>query len=291
MIFVQRSEAPAVLIDPKGLGALETRKAIAFYRRRRGEPPKYAAYKHPTVRQALEELFSKKCAYCEHRYGGVHPVDVDHYRPKSGVLGQGGMRYPRGYYWLAATWENLLPSCIDCNRRRRQKDLSTGQLVTSGKNMWFPLTDETKRAKKPKAEQDEAPLLLDPCRDLPEQHIEFFSKADQSALLRPRMEDGQPNERGLKSIDIYGLNRSGLVQARREVRDQILATILDVQDALAMLDAATTETVRTRALGLLKRKLKAMDDFRQSCSVFSAMAKHEIDPVLENLKTKLQPYL
>ena len=50
-----------------------------------------------------------------------------------------------GYYWLAATWPNLLLSCADCNRPRTQDDCD-GNARVIGKANFFPLVDETKRA-------------------------------------------------------------------------------------------------------------------------------------------------
>ena len=100
-----------------------------------------------------------KCAYCESFYAGTQPVDVEHYRPKGKVDGMAG--HP-GYWWLAGRWENLLPSCIDCNRKRRQKTpkAADGLLVTllengdfdrqdtlsTGKATAFPLAEGSPRA-------------------------------------------------------------------------------------------------------------------------------------------------
>ena len=43
---------------------------------------------------------------------------MEHYRPKARVSTEQGDK--PGYYWLAARWENLLPSCTDCNSPRKQ---------------------------------------------------------------------------------------------------------------------------------------------------------------------------
>ena len=78
----------------------------------------FHAYKADEVKRRLEDLFHGKCAYCESFYAAQAPVDIEHYRPKGAV--EDDPDHP-GYWWLAMAWENLLPSCIDCNRRRRQK--------------------------------------------------------------------------------------------------------------------------------------------------------------------------
>jgi uncharacterized protein (TIGR02646 family) len=85
-------------------------------------------YKDGAVKAALDAMFHGKCAYCEFMYIGGMPVDIEHFRPKGAVIVGGKMRKP-GYYWLAAKWENLLPSCIDCNRKRDQ-ELQDGTVRT-----------------------------------------------------------------------------------------------------------------------------------------------------------------
>src|SRR5262245_53915670 len=42
------------------------------------------------VRQALKQMFHRKCAYCESRYGTTSPVDIEPYLPKGGVKKQMG---------------------------------------------------------------------------------------------------------------------------------------------------------------------------------------------------------
>ena len=148
----------------------------------------YSRYKQPEVKAALTELFFGKCAYCETFYERNQPVDVEHYRPKNGVDGHDG-----GYWWLGMDWDNLLPSCIDCNRKREQKvppdlptllenvikgqDFDQWESKKTGKSTAFPLLDETKRVLNFERASDignERPLLIDPCRDDPSDYISFF---------------------------------------------------------------------------------------------------------------------
>lgn len=67
-------------------------------------------------------------------------MDVEHYRPKGGYLDPDGTLCQPGYYWLAADWNNLFPSCIDCNREREQI-MVKGQAKKLGKANKFPLVD------------------------------------------------------------------------------------------------------------------------------------------------------
>src|SRR5215213_749615 len=153
MIRINRDKVPVppeLADDSKSAAAKERIKTDAFYavKKNRLLPyDKYAAYKKAGVIKALNDLFRGKCAYCESVYAATQPTDVEHYRPKGGVVVAGEFSRP-GYYWLAASWENLLPSCIDCNRERKQ-DFTDKASGKSGKANHFPLTTEDYRAKSP----------------------------------------------------------------------------------------------------------------------------------------------
>ena len=72
-------------------------------------------YQSPVVRKELKEVYNGKCAYCEQRvklpkknqskaFG--NDLTIEHYRPKT------------QYWWLAYSWDNLLPVCYDCNHTK-----------------------------------------------------------------------------------------------------------------------------------------------------------------------------
>src|SRR4051794_24811090 len=105
--------SPALLDRPGSPGAQEIARATDYYDT---QPPptrafKHAVYKRAAIRNALNAAFAFKCAYCESGYGGTQPVDVEHYRPKGKVVTPTGATIKAAYYWLAATWDNLLPAC------------------------------------------------------------------------------------------------------------------------------------------------------------------------------------
>ncbi|HKQ51297.1 MAG TPA: hypothetical protein VJT74_02940 [Pyrinomonadaceae bacterium] len=263
MIHIKRPPIPPP--DLKGtkakpsIGETELARAIAFYTLSGNllKPFPFAAYGSQSVKESLNELFFGKCAYCESKYIGTQPVDVEHYRPKGGVLvpeppaASGRQKSRRkanasaelklklqkpGYYWLAATWDNLLPSCIDCNRERNQKipDVNdpnkkpTVEKVGKGSN--FPLADESKRRRTHKSRKREAPLLLDPTRDRPEEYLEFTAEG----MVRPTQVDSVDNPRGKASIKVYALQRIGLVQERRARALMVLAQIERVRRLVAL---------------------------------------------------------
>lgn len=227
--------APFDLVEK---GEAERLDAITHYE---ATPPgkgshSFKRYKLDSVKLTLEKLFHGKCAYCETFYASAHPLDVEHYRPKGAVEGE---ETHRGYWWLAADWDNLLPSCIDCNRKRRQLlplgDPETAQLngnqarfvdqtlLLAGKKDSFPLAPTGQRARERGDNIAlEHPLLLHPCIDRPDEHLRFFFDEQRAISLvlaanyvdAPYADADGLSIKGTASIQVFGLNRLRLVQAR-----------------------------------------------------------------------------
>ncbi|QTT88820.1 hypothetical protein [Pseudomonas chlororaphis] len=216
MIKVLRSVCPESLDGPNSVGGKEKQLAINAL----GKGVKYKAYKKVDVVKELRRLFNKKCAYCEVDYAASSPTDIEHYRPKAGYVTKGNKLSDHGYYWLAADWDNLLPSCIDCNRRRKQDVINEKQKVT-GKGNCFPVQDEKLRWTSHEMLNNETPLLLNPCTDDPSLHLEFFGEG----LVR------EITDKGKQSIDVYGLLRGDLVEKRNISKTMVEAAI---QHALAL---------------------------------------------------------
>lgn len=214
----------------------ETRSAFGFRN-----------YKSAEVKRRLEDLFHGKCAYCETYYAAQAPVDVEHYRPKGAVEDDPDHS---GYWWLAMDWQNLLPSCIDCNRRRKQKtpeltsDLSVlHKTMLTGKKDCFPVSGI--RVADEAGDVDmEGPLLLDPTREDPAEHLHYWlGDGPASGLILPRAtDDAMPvlpviedsvggvvthavdaglSIRGAVSIQVYGLNRLHLLQQRAQLLQRL----------------------------------------------------------------------
>ena len=144
---VIRVKLPTAARGPprQGRGRARRRRArISATPRSRASRSRFGVYKLTPVKDALNATFHFKCAYCESYFGATQPLDVEHFRPKSGVL-VGDELVWGVYYWLAASWGNLLPSCTDCNRPRRQA-LPDGSEQTLGKANQFPISSEAKRA-------------------------------------------------------------------------------------------------------------------------------------------------
>ena len=224
--------SPPGILDSLEGGKKELDEVRAHWAQQKPGSFEFTLYKHDEVKQKLHQLFHGKCAYCETFYSASGPVDVEHFRPKGAVAGE--PQHP-GYWWLAMKWENLLPSCIDCNRKRRQKfpdDQTTLeqlwassanealQTVVLGKKNSFPIAG-TRLVPESYDFLAEQPRLLNPCDDDPSQFLEFNVKQPLSlALVVPKDLPGGLY-RGTHSIQTYGLNRLGLVQDRTRILRQL----------------------------------------------------------------------
>ncbi len=266
MIVVDRGPAPPELDGEDSLAGLELAACIRFFEKQQGEQPSFSAYKHKNVRELLRQRFHHKCAYCESHVAHVAPEDVEHYRPKSKVkLGNGEV--VDGYWWLAMAWNNLLLSCIKCNRLNKETVVGEVNPRTVGKGNWFPLLEESHRAVDRGDEVAEEPLLVDPCRDDPSEHLRCGNPGkgvEEDVLVAL-------DERGRRSIEIYGLNRGYLVEKRREQMKRLYWDMKDLDrnidrlDQLAGLEIPDSiiADLEVEILEKLKRLRQALDAERQ----------------------------
>jgi hypothetical protein len=260
MIKVDRTQVPVprvLSMDGDSPARIEREKAEVFFRKGQHDRQvrfPFKVYKYPEIKDALVKLFNGKCAYCESRYLSVAPVDIELFRPKAGV--SESPSHP-GYWWLAMVWENMLPSCAVCNRLRSDEGIKTGKANR------FPLEDEAMRAFDPGQELLERPLLLDPCVDNPEDHLVF----DKNGMV---MSD---TARGQAAIAILGLNRRGLVDARRLAAQGVL-------EELALLERFSGESdIPPEVQDRLDSIYKMMNPEEE----YSAMKRQLILPVIRKL--------
>lgn len=260
----------------------------------------FTAYQDRSVRDALEAMFRNKCAYCEIRIGAGDESEIEHWRPKGAVKNSDGTREYPGYYWLAADWDNLLLSCLKCNRPRKYRvgggEEDEENWVSTGKGMLFPLAAGDIRAASKGQERGEHPLLLNPCRDKPDQYLEFVVfdlDPDREATVQPKGHRGRRRQKGEQSIYVYSLNRDPLVYERREVLKDLqwhLAEISRSADKLDTLPATSADRQEyddriSRSVAEIARRL-------DSKSPFLLMAKQTIRAYLEReprLRARLAP--
>lgn len=242
---------------------------------------KFSVYANPGVRKALRELFHGKCAYCESFYDDTQTEDVEHFRPKGRIDTLTANLYP-GYWWLAATWSNLLPSCARCNRRN-EVQLYDGSTAHIGKGNRFPIDDEAKRARKENDEAQEVSLLINPCEDDPEDYLQFEVK-DDTCLIRPRSANktALAYRRASTSIDVYGLNREGLVKQRSRYFIRLSASLRNLERWTKVLDTAEGD-LAIEAGNSITEEMQLIAGFLKGDDAHTAMAKWLALPVLSRL--------
>jgi hypothetical protein len=146
------------------------------------------------VKAYLFHLSEGRCGYCEALVEATDAGAVEHYRPKAKVTEDPA--HP-GYYWLAYELSNYIPSCDRCNSG-------------VGKGSQFPVAGT--RAFRPEDDLGaELPLLLHPFDAAlePEKHLRFLVTDPLSGVVQGITAEGK------RSIEVYDLNRAGLVQLRR----------------------------------------------------------------------------
>lgn len=222
----------------------------------------FTVYKDPELAALLEIVFNNKCAYCESRFAHVTPKEVEHFRPKGSIdTGSGTLR--PGYYWLAATWDNLLVSCPHCNRRQNHKVPNQPKTVLLGKGSQFPLSDERRRVRRSRSlrREEEVRLLLNPCIEDPEKYLTF----DERGLIHSRKVKASARVMAETSIAVYALQRKQLVEERLRVLNDLrflfqqLEVLVSDAYNLALLKApANMLTEKKEQMHRVKEKVQEM---------------------------------
>jgi len=208
-------------------------------------------------RWLLDNVFHGKCAYCETFTDAGQWGDAEHYRPKGRVdcCDQPGaelrlaqtvdedersIEHP-GYFWLAYHWENLFPACQKCNSG-------------DGKQNQFPVANVHAFARRSRVAQAglpdicypepseldyiEQPLLLNPYKDDPTQHLCFGECGTVSAVKK---HEGFDSLKGRHSIAVYKLRRDGLARDRQRAQKSALRVFLCAYENCLNEDAKTHE--------------------------------------------------
>lgn len=289
MIFVSRAQAsePAILSKTYQGGKTEKQRAIEYYANWDGiKQYKFSRYSETEVKDELETLFHGKCAYCESNFRHIAPEDIEHWRPKGSVILADGTEHKPAYYWLAATWTNLLPSCIDCNRRRRQEDARQPANAQSGKQSLFPILDENFRwTKHDQAnENGETPLLLDPCADHPE---DFLDVDDKGVIHELKPTGTFENKCARESIDVFGLNRSDLVDERKKERAIVAAICREIELNIRQLPHFPAGQIRDDTIAAIKTKLSELKEHQKGKSPYLMMKRPLINGFISQIVPKL----
>lgn len=258
---------PTVADADLSRGARERRRAIEHVEewQRTRQPPdgpakfSYSVYGTPAVKAALGAAFGAVCVYCETPYEAGQAMIVEHYRPKSGW--QRDFTTPvekPAYYWLASTWENLLPSCTRCNTGEWYVHRD-GKKRKSGKGNVFPLAPGTARGTAPGDEADETALLLHPYDHDPSHHLAF---QPDGSVQPAETEAERAFERGRATIDVIGLNRPGLIDGRTRILIQV---------DLFLKNAADFLEAETHVPGHLKSQMRSA--YTRNCEALRELAR------------------
>jgi hypothetical protein len=307
MIKIKRSACPDVLktgLPVASEGQLETEDAIVFFKdsanrsskyKKTGKQGKrinesYTIYKEKIVREILRKMCYGKCAYCESRVTAIYNGDIEHFRPKG------------TYYWLAADWGNLLFACPFCNQTHTHVIAADGEIkeVVQGKLDQFPLFTEEYRLtidqgniflsdvntyKKAFDREEAQRLLIRPCTD---ENVEgFFKYDDHGVMLVGDGLDPVARRKAEKSIQVYALQRLGLVQAREAKLIQIKGQIRRLEYAIADLNKyfESSEEARTWYEGIVRKEMQQLIRFQDPDQEYAGLARYIIRKYFQNFNT------
>ncbi len=274
MRFVIRppGSEPACLSNPGKMVRDERRAAARYYFRKDYAAADFTAfpfkaYRLPEVSIALAGIFRSKCAYCEREIRAGGDSEIEHFRPKGGIEGEA---HP-GYWWLAHSWLNMLPSCKACNQRRLvhilenavsledfERLLNSPSKESYGKQNYFPIAGVRAIHRKDKLSAED-PLLIDPTVRDPAQHLSWDHGGGAQVIVRARTIAGTPDPYGKESIKAYALNRVHLVRRRSAVLKVLRAQRARV---LQKLSRTLTDSVGWQA---------ALEEARDDASYMRAM--------------------
>ncbi|MCX4735078.1 HNH endonuclease [Streptomyces sp. NBC_01363] len=168
------------------------------------------------VRGPLLALVGQKCWYCETTIQRAD-VTVDHFRPKSEVLGEPGHH---GYWWLAYTIDNYRIACKHCNSGGARFD---GMREGRAKGSRFPLLAGPRAWRRRDDLALEQPVLLDPARMGDPELLGFDAAgyARRSHMPYSKAEAQRRVCRADETIRILALNATQITDQRRNLMTEI----------------------------------------------------------------------
>ncbi len=201
--------------------------------------PKLSVWNQKYIRESLLQMSDNKCCYCESLVGKGHKeMHIDHFHPKN------------AYKEEVVTWENLLPSCPNCNKSKSAHDTYTEPIVN-------------------------------PCETDPREY--FYMK-----LCRYIAKDPSIEKIGQRTIDVLGLNDTDEQVIPRFTHAEIIINELDQLSHYLIYnkDAIPNSTQRKNyILRTLRKILKYGIDTSEYGSFMSTII-HE-DANYKNIKQQL----
>ena len=218
MISLERPTAPA-LLKPDSTRRLAAEKVITDILDA-GNTPKSEDFRSlwgdRAIRERIWRFHHGRCCFCERYRDVVRESDIEHFRPKAMVMEKSPTK--PGYWWLAYDWSNLFFSCKSCNQEFKKNH--------------FPIQGTRATVKGADLDLEEA-VLLDPCKEQPEDSIDYDIRVEGLAIPYGVGED---RERANKTINICGLERDDLN--------------LDRGELVSTLQSAARRLITAREMGL-----------------------------------------
>jgi uncharacterized protein (TIGR02646 family) len=217
-----------------------------------------APYQNKAVVKVLEELYHKKCCFCEQPIrvfsGNKQPHNartVEHYRPKS------------TYRWLAYSWDNLLLCCDACNNGKSNEFPIKGTKITEPSANDLLIANIHNLTVRYQA--IEIPTIPNPELENPQDFLIFDNKGGVTSN----------NNRYNYLINLCKLNeREELIAARKKIYD----TFKDEYD-LIQLSNATVEERQIR----LKNLVSGFVNKCQPKENFTAYRKYVLEHYIKSL--------
>jgi hypothetical protein len=192
-------------------------------------------------------------------------------------------------------WDNLIYSCLDCNRMRGQVIVTPGMThedvqmarqsaprTNAGKKDAFPIRGVRCQPEECDFAAEDA-LLIDPTRVRPEQHLTFAADGNDICLAIAAGTPTGPDPYGQASIQVFGLNRSALVDARSMLWKKLRVQAAFITEDLDDYEAAGTPEREAVALGRATRRWRELDTWASAEQPYSAM----VHVFLDKLKAEL----
>ena len=270
-IFVQEPDSS---IWKRWIRACETEKNRAIGSVARGEKPvvNEKLYKRESIKKiyfaSKDAPFYGRCAYCESPITDTQYPQVEHFRPKAGIMDENRKvinlkdengidtgEPHTGYYWLAYDWRNLLPSCQKCN---------------NAKSTIFPVIGQ--HAQSPNDEINEKPLLINPLSELEEDNPENHLAVDTRGVMIAANE----SRRGKMCIKLFGLNaKDQLLDSRRKQKERIEFRLLKL--ATACQEIANPEKSQKEIFEAIVKECNFFIDIYQGKEAYTAAALSQLN--------------
>jgi len=202
-------------------------------------------YRHIEVKEALFNCSHQKCSYCETTPNGSR-LRVDHFFPIK--------LYPE----LTLDWDNLLPSCENCNTRKSSHDTKTEPIINPSKINPFPYYDFDY-------------IWMIPAVDSPDP---VLSK---------------------RTIDVCDLNRRELVRSRADLLVDLTTYQKDINFVLIDLEESMSALKIKNRIIRLEESIKIIEEMAENKEKFSAFIKkfleksiyiQEVRVQIKNIKIK-----